>query len=82
MDLPALIGKGSSFGGSHGQRPSRDAVTIEKESDVEAIKIMKQEIVDAIPMVIGIISKIIKQRTKKGEKVLLAGIGDTLGIGQ
>lgn len=53
-----------------------------KESDLEVITTMKQEIVDAIPKVTGIISKIIDQRTKEGEKVLLAGIGNTLGIGQ
>jgi hypothetical protein len=53
-----------------------------KESDLEAITTMKQEIVDAIPKVTGIIAKIIEQRTKEGERVLLAGIGNTLGIGQ
>ncbi len=53
-----------------------------KESDYEAITTMKQEIVDAIPKAVGVISKIIEQKTKEGEKVILAGIGNTLGIGQ
>jgi hypothetical protein len=53
-----------------------------KESDSEAMTTMKQEIVDAIPKVMGMVSRIIEQRTKEGEKVLLAGIGNTLGIGQ
>jgi hypothetical protein len=53
-----------------------------KESDLEAITTMKQEIVDAIPKVVAIISKIVEQGTNEGGKVLLAGIGNTLGIGQ
>jgi hypothetical protein len=53
-----------------------------KESDVEAITTMKQEIVDAVPRVMSAVSRIIEQRTKAGESVLLAGIGNTLGIGQ
>jgi hypothetical protein len=53
-----------------------------KESDSEAMTTMKQEIVDAIPRVMGMVSRIIEQRTKEGEKVLLAGVGNTLGIGQ
>jgi len=53
-----------------------------KESDTEAITTMKQEIVDAIPRVMEVISGIIEKRTKEGGKVLLAGIGNTLGVGQ
>jgi hypothetical protein len=53
-----------------------------KESDVEAITTMKQEVVDAIPSVIRAVANTIEKRTKEGEGVLLAGIGNSLGIGQ
>ncbi|MDA4129020.1 MAG: DUF1512 domain-containing protein [Thaumarchaeota archaeon] len=53
-----------------------------KLSEVEAITAMRKEIADAAEKVYEIVQRIIEQKTKEGDKVLLAGIGNTLGVGQ
>lgn len=53
-----------------------------KESIIEAIAPMKKEIADAAEQVIARIRKLILDRTKEGETVIVAGIGNTVGIGQ
>jgi hypothetical protein len=53
-----------------------------KESQVEALTAMKKEIADASGGVADALSAVIEQRTKEGDSVLFAGIGNTLGIGQ
>ncbi len=55
---------------------------IVKESILEAIAPMKKEISDAAELVTTRIRKLILDRTKEGETVVLAGIGNTVGIGQ
>jgi hypothetical protein len=53
-----------------------------KQSEVEAITAMKKEIADATEKVPSIIQRLIEEYTKEGDIVLLAGIGNTLGVGQ
>ena len=53
-----------------------------KESDVETLTVMKKELTEASDKAIGMIKHLIDDRTKEGDKVLVAGIGNTLGIGQ
>lgn len=53
-----------------------------KESIVEAIAPMKKEISEAADKVIARIKKLIVERTKEGDTVIVAGIGNTVGIGQ
>ena len=53
-----------------------------KQSEVEAISAMKKEISDAAETVVSRVARIIEEKTKVGERILLAGIGNTLGIGQ
>lgn len=53
-----------------------------KESIQDAITPMKKEIVDAVDGVIQRITKLIQERTKEGELVIVAGIGNTVGIAQ
>ena len=43
---------------------------------------MKKEIVEAADGVIERIKKLIQERTKEGELVIVAGIGNTVGIAQ
>jgi hypothetical protein len=53
-----------------------------KESIQEAITPMRKEITEAIPEVIKRITTLIKRRSKKGDTIIIAGIGNTIGIGQ
>jgi hypothetical protein len=53
-----------------------------KESDVETMTAMKEEIAQAAERAIQVIDRVLEEKTKEGDVVLLAGIGNTLGIGQ
>lgn len=51
-----------------------------KQSIQEAVTTMKKEIADAVEPVIERIKRLILERTKEGELVIIAGIGNTAGI--
>jgi len=53
-----------------------------KQSILEAITVMRKEITDATEKVQTRIQNLIEEKTKEGDKVLLAGIGNSLGVGQ
>jgi hypothetical protein len=53
-----------------------------KQSILEAITVMRKDIAEASDKVIGIVTRLIDEKTKEGDKVLLAGIGNTLGVAQ
>jgi hypothetical protein len=53
-----------------------------KQSILEAITVMRKEITDASDRVHSLIGNLIEEKTKEGDKVLLAGIGNSLGVGQ
>jgi hypothetical protein len=53
-----------------------------KQSILEAITVMRKEITDATEKVHNLINNLIEEKTKEGDKVLLAGIGNSLGVGQ
>lgn len=53
-----------------------------KEDVGDAVSPMRKEIVDAIDGVIERIKRLILERTKSGDSVIIAGIGNTIGIGQ
>ncbi len=55
---------------------------IVKESILEAITPMKKDILEAGEKVIERIKRLIVERTKPGDTVIVAGIGNTIGIGQ
>jgi hypothetical protein len=55
---------------------------IVKESLLEAITPMKKEIMEAGEKVIDRIKRLIVERSKPGDTVIIAGIGNTIGIGQ
>jgi hypothetical protein len=53
-----------------------------KEDVGDAVSPMRKEIVDAIDSVIERIKRVVLERTKAGDSVIIAGIGNTIGIGQ
>lgn len=53
-----------------------------KESIMDAIAPMKKDISEAAELTVARIKKLILDRTKEGETVVVAGIGNTVGIGQ
>lgn len=53
-----------------------------KQSIQEAITPMKKEISDAADQVLERIKRLVLERTKEGELVIVAGIGNTVGIAQ
>jgi len=53
-----------------------------KQSILEAITVMRKEIAEASDKVVQILNRLIEEKTKEGDEVLLAGIGNTLGIAQ
>jgi hypothetical protein len=53
---------------------------VTKQSIQEAVTTMKKEIADAVEPVLERIKQLIIERTKEGELVIIAGIGNTAGI--
>jgi len=53
-----------------------------KESIQDAISPMKKEINEATDKAIERIKALIQENTKKGDSIIIAGIGNTIGIGQ
>ncbi len=53
-----------------------------KQSLVEAITVMRKEIAEASDKVAQIVNRIIEEKTKEGDEVIVAGIGNTLGVAQ
>jgi len=53
-----------------------------KEDLGDAVSPMRKEIFDAIDPAIERIKRLILERSKEGDKVIIAGIGNTIGIGQ
>ncbi len=58
-----------------------NAVVI-KEDIGDAVSPMRKEIFDAADAAIERIKRLLLERTKKGDSVIIAGIGNTVGIGQ
>jgi len=53
-----------------------------KEDIGDAVSPMRKEIFDAADAAIQRIKRVVLERTKKGDSVIIAGIGNTIGIGQ
>ena len=53
-----------------------------KEGDLDVMATMKKEVADGAGSAVELVKRIIRERTREGETVLVAGIGNTLGIGQ
>ncbi|MDH7563498.1 MAG: DUF1512 domain-containing protein [Candidatus Bathyarchaeota archaeon] len=55
---------------------------IVREDVGDAVSPMRKEIFDAVDKAIERIKQVILEKTKEGDKVIIAGIGNTIGIGQ
>ena len=55
---------------------------IVKEDTGDAVSPMRKEIFDSISTVIDRIKEVVLERTREGDKIIIAGIGNTIGIGQ
>jgi hypothetical protein len=53
-----------------------------RESIQEAIAPMKKEISEGVDAALGRVKQIIQEQTREGDTVIIAGIGNTIGIGQ
>ncbi len=53
-----------------------------KEDIGDAISPMRKEIFDAVDKAIERVKQVMLERTKEGDKVIIAGIGNSIGIGQ
>jgi hypothetical protein len=55
---------------------------IVKEDIGDAVSPMRKEIADSVDKVIERVKNVILERTKEGDKVVIVGVGNTIGIGQ
>ena len=53
-----------------------------KQSILEAITVMRKEIAEASEKVVQTLQRVIEEKTKEGDDVIVAGIGNTLGVAQ
>lgn len=53
-----------------------------KEDVGDAVSPLRKEIFDSIGTVIERIKQVVSERTKEGDSIIIAGIGNTIGIGQ
>ncbi len=55
---------------------------IVKEDIGDAVSPLRKEVFDSVDNVVERVKQVVLERTKEGEKVIIAGIGNTIGIGQ
>ena len=53
-----------------------------KEGDSDVMTTMKEEIEHGVERAAKVVGRLIREKTREGDTVLLAGIGNTLGVGQ
>lgn len=53
-----------------------------KEDIGDAVSTMKKEIIDGADVAVERIKQLIQEKTKEGDTVIIAGIGNTMGVGQ
>jgi hypothetical protein len=55
---------------------------IVKEDIGDAVSIMRKEIADSVDKVLERVKNVVLERTKEGDKIIIVGVGNTIGIGQ
>ncbi|HJW97863.1 MAG TPA: DUF1512 domain-containing protein, partial [Candidatus Bathyarchaeia archaeon] len=55
---------------------------IVKEDVGDAVSPLRKEIFDSVNTVVDRVKEVVLERTKEGDKIIIAGIGNTIGIGQ
>jgi hypothetical protein len=60
----------------------RNYAVIVKEDIGDAVSPMRKEINDAVDKVIERVKAVVLERTKEGDKVIIVGVGNSIGVGQ
>ncbi|HLC00144.1 MAG TPA: DUF1512 domain-containing protein [Candidatus Bathyarchaeia archaeon] len=55
---------------------------IVKEDIGDAVSPMRKEIADSVDKVLERVKSVVLERTKEGDKVIIVGVGNTIGVGQ
>jgi hypothetical protein len=55
---------------------------IVREDIGDAVSPMRKEIADAVDPVIERVKSVVQERTKEGDKIIIVGVGNTIGVGQ
>ncbi|HSQ48280.1 MAG TPA: DUF1512 family protein, partial [Candidatus Deferrimicrobiaceae bacterium] len=55
---------------------------IVKEDIGDAVSPMRKEINDAVDKAIDRVRDVVRERTKEGDKVIIVGVGNSIGVGQ
>lgn len=55
---------------------------IVKEDTGDAVSPMRKEIFDSIKTVVDRVKEVVLERTKEGDQIIIAGVGNSIGIGQ
>lgn len=55
---------------------------IVKEDIGDAVSVMRKEISDSVDKVIDRVKSVTLERTKEGDKIIIVGVGNTMGVGQ
>ncbi len=53
-----------------------------KEDIGDAVSVMRKEISDSVDKVIDRVKTVTLERTKEGDKIIIVGVGNTMGVGQ
>jgi hypothetical protein len=53
-----------------------------KEDVGDAVSPMRKEVFDSVDKVLERVKQVVLEKTKEGDKVIIAGVGNTIGIGQ
>ena len=86
-----IIGVGAAIGGIGVEKYKIEGASTEhhipidaiicRQSLQDAITTMKNPIAKSVPKIVDIVKDMIRKRVKEGETVIVAGIGNTIGIG-
>lgn len=60
----------------------RNYAVIVKEDIGDAVSPMRKEINDAVDKAIDRVRDVVRERTKEGDKVIIVGVGNSIGVGQ
>jgi hypothetical protein len=55
---------------------------IVREDIADAVSPMRKEIADSVDSVIERVKSVVLERTKEGDKIIIVGVGNTIGVGQ
>ncbi|HZW56062.1 MAG TPA: DUF1512 domain-containing protein [Nitrososphaerales archaeon] len=85
-------GVGAAIGGIGVEKYRIEAVAVNakiplyavvvKQSLIDAISVMRKEIAEASDKAVAVVQRIIEEKTKLGDTIVIIGVGNTLGVAQ